>query len=169
MKVTDVQHITIGTHTFEVGIDKETREVKIDGECYLKLGQPRTTVVLWGEKPLPFARGEKQDLCVGTGGQGGASPPTFQGGGGGRRSPLPHFRARTYRKIPPGSLFFQPHNSTVLTPNQSVRCFWEVHRRRDPGGAGDPAPCVSPVRVWGGGVAPHAGSPFGPVFQCPSI
>ena len=104
------------------------------------------------------------------GGQGGCSPPHFPGRGGGRRSPPPpHFWARTYLKIPPRSLFFHPHNSTVLTPNQSVRrCFEKFIGVGTGGGGGEPSPpaflqCV----CWGG--VPHAGSPFGPVFQCPAI
>ena len=104
------------------------------------------------------------------GGQGGRSPPHFPGRGGRRKSPPPDFWGRTYLKIPPRFLFFHPHNSTVLTPDQSVRCF-ETFIGVGTGGAGDPAPppvflqCV----CGGEGVAPHAGSPFGPVFQCPAI
>ena len=84
----------------------------------------------------------------------------------------PHFWARTYLKIPPRSLFFHPHNSTVMTPNQSVRrCFEKFIGVGTGAGAGNPAPqCFSSVCVCGGGgAAPHAGSPFGPVFQCPAI
>ena len=106
------------------------------------------------------------------GGARGVLPPTFQGGGGRRRSLPPHFWACTYLKIPPRSLFFHPHHSTVLTPNQSVRrCFEKfIYRHRDPGGGqGTQPPSVSPVHVCVGGVEPHAGSPFRPVLQCPAI
>ena len=59
----------------------------------------------------------------------------------------PHFWACTYLKIPPRSLFFHPHNSTVLTPrpNQSVRRYFEKFRGIGTGGAGDPASPSPPV------------------------
>ena len=59
------------------------------------------------------------------GDKGDTAPPTFQGGEEQKEVSVPlHFCAHTYLKIPPRSLFFRPHNSTVLTPNQSVRrCF----------------------------------------------
>ena len=82
------------------------------------------------------------------GGKGSLAPPTFQGGGaeGGLRPP-PTFWARTYRKVPPRSLFFHPHNSTVLTPNQSVRCFEKCIGvgTRGGGGPSPPPPCFSSV------------------------
>ena len=91
-------------------------------------------------------------IGVGTGGGKGALAPSLsrEGGGGGRRSPPPHFWGRTYLKIPPRVLFFHPHNSTVLTPNQSVRCF-ETFIGVGTGGAGDPAPPVFLQCVCGGG------------------
>ena len=107
------------------------------------------------------------------GGQ-GVLAPHFPGGGLERGLP-PHFWARRYLKIPPRSLFFHPHNSTVLTSNQSVRrCFEKFHRRQDRWGG---PPSVSPVCVCVcvcvvcvcRGVAPHAGSLLGPVFQCPAM
>ena len=111
---------------------------------------------------VPCFEGILVNIGVGTGGgQGERSPPHFPGrGGGGRRSPPPPFWARTYFKIPPRSLFFRPHNFTVLTPNQSVRrCFEKFIDVGTGGGkAGNPAPlpqCFSSVRVcvcvWGGG------------------
>ena len=91
-------------------------------------------------------------IGVGTGGARGALAPSLsrERGGGGRRSPPPHFWGRTYLKIPPRFLFFHPHNSTVLTPNQSVRCF-ETFIGVGTGGAGDPAPPVFLQCVCGGG------------------
>ena len=67
------------------------------------------------------------------------------------RPPHTHFWARTYLKIPPRSLFFHPHNSTVLTPNQSVRCFEKfIGVGTRGGGCGEPS---SPVFLqWGGGL-----------------
>ena len=108
------------------------------------------------------------------GGQGGARTPLSREGGRKELSaPPPHFWARTYPKIPPRSLFFHPHNSTLLTRNQSVRCFEKFIGVRTWGCWG-PSPPVFLQCVCGGeggwrGVAPHAGSPFGPVFQCPAI
>ena len=65
--------------------------------------------------------------------RGGAHPPHFPGKGQkGISAPPTHYWAHTYLKIPPRSLLFRPHNSTVLTPNQSVRCL--LHRRRNRGG-----------------------------------
>ena len=61
---------------------------------------------------------------MGEGARGDACPPHFPGRGGWKEISAPHFWARTYLKIPPSPIFFHPHNSTVLTPNQSVRrCF----------------------------------------------
>ena len=79
------------------------------------------------------------------GGKGGACPPTLQGGGGRRGSLPPHFWAHTYLKVPPRSLFFPPHNSMVLTPNQSVRCF-KKFIDVGTGGEGPRLPHVFPVR-----------------------
>ena len=84
-------------------------------------------------------------------GKGGAHPPTFQGGGaeGGLRPPP--FWAHTYLKIPPRSLFFYPHNSTVLTPNQSVRrCFEKSIGVRTRGVGGPPVflQCVCVGQGW---------------------
>ena len=106
------------------------------------------------------------------GGKGGAFPPTFRGGGGRRSLPPPHFWARTYLKILPRSLFFHPHNSTLLTPNQSVRrCFEKfISVRSGPGEAGDPA--LSPLqcfsRVWGGGAGPSCWKPLQASFSVSS-
>ena len=104
------------------------------------------------------------------GGKGGARPPTFQGGGGGRRrSQPPHFWARTYLKIPPRSLFFHPHNSTVLTPNQYVRRCFDKFIGVGTGGEGsrDP-PSVSPVCVCGGGAGPSCWKPLRASFSVSS-
>ena len=93
------------------------------------------------------------------GGNGSARPlPHFPGRRGGRRSLPPHFCAHAYLKIPPRSLFFHPHNSTVLTPNQSVRrCFEKFigvgtgaspHPRVSPVGRGYDHPCWKPLRAF---------------------
>ena len=84
-------------------------------------------------------------LHIGVGTQGGArggalAPPLSREGGRKEVSAPPHFWARTYLKIPPRSLFFHPHNSTVLTPNQSVRRCFDKFIGVGTGGAGDPAP-----------------------------
>ena len=92
-------------------------------------------------------------ISVGTrGGARGALAPPLSREGGGRRPP-PHFWAHTYLKIPPRALFFHPPNSTVLTPNQSVRrCFVKFIGVGTGGRAGDPAPlqCFSMQCVGGG-------------------
>ena len=106
------------------------------------------------------------------GGKGALAPRLSRGGGQKEVSAPPPFWARTYLKIPPRSLFFHPHNSAVLTPNQYVRrCFDKFigvgtrgEGARDPD---TPPQCFS--SVCGGGLARHAKSPFGPVFQCPAI
>ena len=64
MKLNCVQRIRLGTRTFEIGIDRETREVTIGGECYLKLGQPERTVILSGKKHSLFARGQSKNLWI---------------------------------------------------------------------------------------------------------
>ena len=105
--------------------------------------------------------------------RGALAPPPLSREGDRRRSPPPpphtqtHFWAHIYLKIPPGSLLFRSHNSTVLTPNQSVRrCFEKFIGVGTGGGVGwTQPPPVYPV----GGPAPHAGRPLGPVFQCPEI
>ena len=109
---------------------------------------------------------------IGGGARGGAHPPTFQGGGGWKEVSTPHSWAHTYLKIPPRSLFFHPHSSTVLAPNQLVRCFEKfIGVGTWGGGGGGPSAPVFLQCVCGGGgrVAPPAESPFGPVFQCPAI
>ena len=105
-------------------------------------------------------------MGVGTGGGKGPLAPQLSREGSGRRSGPPHTFGRPHISRP---LFFHPHNSTVLTPNQSARYF-EKFIGVGTRGARDPAtPPVFLQCVCGGGVAPHAGSPFGPVFQCPAI
>ena len=102
-------------------------------------------------------------------GKGALAPPHFPGRGGGRRSPSPHFWASTYLKVPLRSLFFHPHNFTVLTPNQSVRrCFEKFIDVGTGGGgaAGEPSPppqCFSSVCVWGGALMLEA--PSGQFFS----
>ena len=109
-------------------------------------------------------------IGVGTGGarEALAPPPHFPGRGDRRRSPPPHFWARTYLKIPPRSLFFHPHNSTVLTPNQSVRrCFEKFIGVGTGAGAGNPAPqCFS--SVCGGGGGPSCWKPLRASFSVSS-
>ena len=99
-------------------------------------------------------------------GKGVLASPTFQGGGAGVP---PHTHIWAYMmdlKIPPGSLFFCPHNSTVLTPNQSVRrCFekfigvgtWAAGRTQTP-------PPIFPVGV----LDPPCWKPFWTSFSVSS-
>ena len=105
------------------------------------------------------------------GGQGGAAPPPLpREGSGGRRSPPPSPRLgpshiSRSRQDPSSFTHTIPHYWLLTN-------LWGVLKSSlasGPGDAGDPAPPrVSPVCVWGG-VAPHAGSPFGPVFQGSAI
>ena len=112
---------------------------------------------------------ELRPLCIGVGIGGSRGPlaPHFPGRGGDERgySPPPFglTHISTYLKIPPRSLFFHPHNSTVLTPNQSVRCFKKL-RGVGTGRTLQAPPCFSSWRD----PAHHSGSSFGPAFSVDS-
>ena len=93
-------------------------------------------------------------IGVGTGGgQGGRSPPHFPGRGGGRRFPPPHFWARTLSQDPAKIPLLSPKQfHSILTPDQSVRCFEKfIGVGTRGGGLGPLPPRVSPVCVCRGG------------------
>ena len=114
-------------------------------------------------------------IGVGTGGARRALAPRFLGRGGRKEVsvPPPHFWARTYLKIPPRSLLFHPYNSTVLTPNQSVRRCFEKFIGVGTGGGGAPSPPPPPPVFLqcvcvGGGAGPSCWKPLGASFSVSS-